>query len=65
MASPFRIKLPKLEDLLPEEVQYLRRVCRLLNQMGIPELEVEEDDLQGLFDADELGLDPEEDDSRW
>lgn len=47
--------LPPFEDLEPLELQYLRAICRFLQQH--PPLP----DDDGRFDRDELGIDPEED----
>lgn len=61
--------LPPLEDLEPEELQYLRQICEALRKLRWPEREQEDQEDQdfdlGLFDADELGLDPETDNERW
>ena len=59
--------LPPLEELEPEELQYLRQICEALRKYGNygkpPDDEEDEEDT--LFDADELGLDPETDDERY
>lgn len=60
--------LPSLEDLEPEELKYLRRICKALNDYGgygKPREENDEEEDDSLFDADELGLDPETDDERY
>lgn len=61
--SPYGDELPDLEDLAPEEVQYLCDLCRLLARLGAchglgPRDAVVTDD--STFDADELGIDPED-----
>lgn len=48
--SPVRFRIPALEDLLPEEVQYLFAMCRLLRNWypeGFPELSEVIEELQG------------------
>lgn len=57
--SRFGDSLPDLEDLLPEEIQYLRRVCRWLRAGGLGAVKPDPD--FEPFDPDELGIDPEED----
>ena len=47
--------IPPLEDLEPNELAYLRRICAKLR-----ELDPRRIDPDG-FDRDELGLDPEDD----
>lgn len=61
--SAYGNELPDLGDLLPEEVQYLRRVCRLLRELGAGAVKPDPD--FEPFDPDELGLDPEEDDQYY
>ena len=58
--SSFGSELPDLEELLPEEVQYLLAVCRMLNELGLHARAAPAHD-DAHFDADELGLDPEDD----
>lgn len=61
--SRFGNELPDLGELLPEEVKYLRRVCRLLHEIGLPArggVVYHDPDFEP-FDPDELGLDPEQD----
>lgn len=48
-----------VEALEPEEVKYLRMVCRHLSAYDRV-VHVHDDDFEP-FDADELGIDPEED----
>lgn len=60
--------LPPLEDLEPEELKYLRKICKALQDYGgygKPTAREEDDEDEALFDADELGLDPELDDTRY
>ncbi len=69
--STFGDELPDLEELLPEELQYLCDVCRMLNQLGIcraggrPAVAAQLDPDFEAFDPDELGLDPEDDVKYW
>lgn len=53
--SSFGSDLPDLEDLLPEDIRYLRAVCRWLRELGLGGAAHPDEH----FDADELGLDPE------
>ncbi|GAJ04428.1 unnamed protein product [marine sediment metagenome] len=63
--------LPPLEDLEPEELKYLRKICAALKRLEYPQSPNGQDreggggEAEGLFDADELGLDPEFDNERW
>lgn len=63
--------LPPLEDLEPEELKYLREICKALKAFEFPKRDPrayahpDAEDGDGLFDADELGLDPEFDNERW
>lgn len=61
---PYGDELPNVEDLAPEEVRYLCDLCRLLARLGActglrsgKERQVVD---ESTFDADELGIDPEE-----
>ena len=42
---------------MPEELRYLRDVCRLLRDLGVHARQ----ERDALFDRDELGIDPEDD----
>lgn len=62
--------LPSLEDLEPEELKYLKKICKALKELeeasGLyPQRDRGGEDSDDLFDADELGLDPEHDNERW
>lgn len=61
--------IPPLEDLEPEELKYLRKICKALREFESASKGAESgEDPSGpgdLFDADELGLDPEFDNERW
>jgi hypothetical protein len=65
--SQFGDELPDLEELLPEEVQYLCDVCRMLTTMGIcgRGAPIKPDPDFEPFDPDELGMDPEKDRRFW
>lgn len=62
--------LPPLEDLEPEELKYLKKICKALKELeeasGLyPARDRGGEETADLFDADELGLDPELDNERW
>jgi len=52
-----------LQELEPDEIAYLRRVCNFLRTHPIPPGVVDAD--FEYFDPDELGIDPEEDYEQW
>jgi len=58
--SSFGSSLPDFDELLPEELRYLRDVCRALRKLGF-EISEDQNELEARFDRDELGIDPEED----
>lgn len=53
----------QLQELEPEELKYLRRVCEALRELPLPPA-AREIDFE-YFDPDELGIDPEEDYDQW
>lgn len=58
--------LPPLEDLEPEELRYLREICKRLGELDYPESRARRSQsISGLFDADELGLCPEDDEEYY
>lgn len=60
--SSYGSSLPELEELLPEEIAYLCDVCAWLGELGVCQRGLKRgSSLEAHFDADELGLDPEDD----
>jgi hypothetical protein len=59
--SSFGSELPLLEDLYPEELRYLCDLCTKLQTWGVCHSSRIEPHDDAHYDADELGLDPEED----